>query len=114
MKKIRPNYKPWQNTDYIGFHKGKDNHGYYNSIGSICCNNHTSMRIPSLKSSDKIWREFYKLFPEVKEFLCGGEIWYGTFGEVKFDEKRNLYIVRKHCRCGRFRVRLLKFKKVWN
>lgn len=111
MKKIIATYKPWQAVDYVSHRRGKDNDGYYNSSGNPC-NNHNSMRIPSLKANNKVWKKFYKLFPNVKKFLCGEEgAWYGSFGEVKL--VGDVYHVRKECHCGLFRIRLYKFKKVW-
>lgn len=75
-KRIRPDFKPWQSVEFIGWRKGKDNRGYYNTSGNPC-NNRNSMRIPPLKASDKIWNGFYRLFPYVKRFLMGDRTaWY--------------------------------------
>lgn len=94
----------------MGWRKGKDNDGYYNSNGSQC-DNRNSMRVPPLGASNRIWNKFYDLFPHVKRFLMGDKTaWYGTFGEVWYDGKTRVYTVRKiHRRC----VRTIKLRKSW-
>ena len=112
-KRIRPDFKPWQSVEFIGWRKGKDNRGYYNSNSSQC-DNRNSMRIPPLNASDKIWNGFYRLFPHVKRFLMGDRTaWYGTFGEVTYDEKTRTFTVRKERNTGVRCMRTLKLRKSW-
>lgn len=66
-KRIRPRIKASQKDGYIGFKRGRDNRGYYNGDGSG--DNATKIRIPSLKASDRVWANFYRLFPSVLEML---------------------------------------------
>lgn len=112
-KKIRADYMPWQSAEFIGWRKGKDNRGYYNS-NATPCSNHNSMRVPPLNASDKIWNGFYRLFPHVKRFLMGDRTaWYGTFGEVTYNEKTRVYTVRKERNTGVWCMRTIKFRKSW-
>lgn len=111
-KKIRPDYKPWQSVEFIGWRKGKDNDGYYNTKGNQC-DNRNSMRVPPLSASDRVWNGFYKLFPHVKKFLMGDKTaWYGTFGEVTYNEKTRVYTVRKKRNTGIGCVRTIKLRKL--
>lgn len=41
----------------------RDNKAAYNAKSGGECN---SIRVPSLKRSDKVWRNFYSLFPSLK------------------------------------------------
>ena len=46
----------------------RDNNGYsYNGAGGSQGTSH--VRVPSIKRSVKIWKNFYKMFPEYKEIL---------------------------------------------
>lgn len=120
-KKIRANYKPWQTDEWIAWKKGKDNKDYYNSNGvPHNCRFCKTIRIPSLNASNKVWNNFYKLFPEIKTYLMGGKQPYlGTYRNIEFDEKNNVYIVRKEIHSGdvfektRTIVRTYKYKKTW-
>ena len=112
-KRIRPDFKPWQSVEFVGWRKGKDNDGYYNTGGNPC-NNRNGMRIPPLSAGDKTWNRFYRLFPYVKCFLMGDRTaWYGTFGEVTYDEKARVYTVRKERNTGVRCMRALKLRKSW-
>jgi len=54
----RPNYRFMPR----GVHR--DNKNAYNTRGGDGNNN--SIRVPSLKRSDRTWRNFYRLFPHLK------------------------------------------------
>lgn len=122
-KRIKPNYKPLQNDGWVAWKKGKDNKDYYNSNGvPHNCRFCKTIRIPSLNESNKVWNNFYKLFPEIKTYLMGGEQPYlGTYRNIEFDEKKNIFIVRKEIHFGnlfkpktcRTIVRTYKYKKTW-
>lgn len=51
----------------------KDNQETYNRKSG---NSQNSIRVPSLKRSNKVWRQFYKLFPWLKgkETCNGGKL----------------------------------------
>jgi len=53
-----PNYKFMPKQIY------RDNKAAYNTRGGW--SNSNAIRVPSLKRSDKVWRNFYNLFPSLK------------------------------------------------
>ena len=118
-KRIRARYR---NCDRIPYKKGgRDNKDYYNTRGGAFYARNT-IRIPSLGANNKTWNNFYKLFPNIKKFLMGDKYaLYGTFRKTEFDEKNNVFIVRKehyvgdkfNTSNGRFCIRTFKFKKTW-
>ena len=59
---LRWNGKP--DYDYMPKQVTRDNQKAYNAKSGDYRRN--SIRVPSLKRSDKVWRNFYNLFPEAK------------------------------------------------
>jgi len=49
--------------DFMPKQVTRDNQKAYNARSGDACN---SIRVPSLKRSDKVWRNFYNLFPSIK------------------------------------------------
>lgn len=117
-KKIRAKYK---NFDKIPYKKGgRDNKDYYKGGCAFYARN--VIRIPSLNANTRTWNNFYKLFPNIKSFLMSDKYsLYGTFHKTEFDEKNNVFVVRKehyvgdtfNTSKGRFCIRTFKFKKTW-
>lgn len=113
MKKIRASYKPWNSVSYTDFHKGRDNKWYYNSSGAPCSSGY-KVRVPSLRDGVYTWRNFYKLFPYIKECLMSGESVRG-FVVKSIELVGDVYVVRQernHSGVG-YRIRTMKFKKIW-
>ena len=57
----------WDGYPNYGFmpkHVTRDNQKAYNTKSGY--GNRNSIRVPSLKRSDKVWRNFYNLFPQLK------------------------------------------------
>ena len=54
----------------------KDNQETYNNGSGNLGSLQSSIRVPSLKRSNKVWRQFYKLFPWLKgkEKCNGGKL----------------------------------------
>lgn len=51
----------------------KDNQETYNDGSGTCCGHQSSIRVPSLKRSKKVWERFYNLFPWLKgKKTCNG------------------------------------------
>lgn len=57
------------NEIYYVNHSHRDNNGIYHSKKGkqSCCSHHSSIRVPSLKRSKRIWKKFYELFPSLKD-----------------------------------------------
>lgn len=112
LRKIRARYRTFGGTPW--YHGGRDNKDYFNSRGGAVYNRN-SIRVPSLNASSKTWNNFYKLFPNIKRFLMGDTTALcGTFRETEFDERGNVFVVRKEQRVGnRFGIRTFKYKKTW-
>lgn len=51
--------------DFMPKHVNRDNQKAYNTKSGYG-GNQNSIRVPSLKRSDKVWRNFYNLFPHIK------------------------------------------------
>lgn len=102
-------------TDYRKMPRAvyRDNKRNYNESGWYCSG--YTMRVPSIKRSKKTWKNFYRLFPKIKQHLMSmGE--YGIFrygGKVTLNG--NVYTVedeRLHSGAGR-RNRTTKYLKIW-
>ena len=104
-KRIRPKVKPSQKDGYIAFKRGRDNRGYYNGDGNG--DNAKKIRVPSLKASDRVWANFYRLFPRVLGMLLDDN----TDKEIA----GNVITVRRIAAANgkKFRVRMCKYKKIW-
>ncbi|MBR4624776.1 MAG: hypothetical protein IKO56_04475 [Alphaproteobacteria bacterium] len=115
-KKIRVKYP----TFFCDEKKGRDNKDYYNTRG-IYRSDGYKIRVPSLKRRKKIWNNFYKLFPDIKEALMNNR-YVRRFGEPTL--VGNVYVCKEErvhglgmfnnilTGVGR-RIRTTKFLKTW-
>lgn len=115
-KKIRAKYP----NVFYNEKKGRDNKDYYNTSGTPGECGYT-VRVPSLKRSKKIWNNFYKLFPYIKEALMNNR-YVQRFGEPTL--VGNVYVCKEErvhglgifndilTGVGR-RIRTTKFLKTW-
>lgn len=104
-KKIRPRIKPTQKDGYIGYKRGRDNRGYYNGSGHG--DNIKKIRIPSLKASNRVWKNFYRLFPRVLETLIDENTEKDVVGNVITVRCITVPNGRK------LRLKMFKCKKTW-
>jgi hypothetical protein len=115
-KKIRAKYPPF----FCDEKKGRDNKDYYNTSGTPRENGYT-VRVPSLKRSKKIWNNFYKLFPYIKNALMKNQYVY-RFGEptlvgdvyvCKEERVHGLNMFNNRLTGVGRRIRTTKFLKIW-
>lgn len=114
MKKIAPKYP----TLCCNENRGRDNKDYYNTSGAPCSSGY-KVRVPSLKRSKKIWNNFYRLFPYIKDALMAGKH-VSRFGQPTLEG--NVYICKDERWHGGYdtdrpgpgyRIRTTKFLKCW-
>ena len=115
-KKIRAKYP----TLFCDEKKGRDNKDYYNTSGTPRESGYT-VRVPSLKRSKKIWNNFYKLFPYIKNALMKNRYVY-RFGEpilvgdvyvCKEERVHGLNMFNNRLTGVGCRIRTTKFLKIW-
>ena len=115
LKKIKRHcYKPSTgNYEFEAKIVHRDNKDYYNLSGGGGSGSGYKIRIPSLKRNEKVWKNFWKLFPYLQERIMW-ELDHELWGSNKTTLIGNV-IIRKEVRThgGITRTITTKYLKTW-